>query len=140
MDFVMSGDASVTDLTLHVFLQKTDPPAIPVTPAEAATDESSFWDAWSTTVDGQPLEDLATDALLEAKKAVDSNGLKLAGYEKIKSALKYLIEDTDLLEGEMLEDVNNTMPDSTIEGHWTHDGVWLELSGHWELEYCHYSG
>ena len=118
MDFVMSGDASVTGLTLHVFLQEN---------------ESSLWNEWTTTVDDQPLEDLATDALLEAKKAVDSNGLKLAGYEKIKSALKYLIEDTDLLEGEMLEDVN------TIEGHWTHDGVRLELSGHWELEYCHYS-
>jgi len=140
MDFVMSGDASVTGLTLHVFLQETDPPAIPVTPAEAATDESSFWDEWSTTVDDQPLEDLATDALLEARKAVDSNDLKLAGYEKIKSAIKYLIEDSDRLRDEMLEDVNNTLPDSTIEGHWDHDGVRLELSGHWELEYCHYSG
>lgn len=130
MDFVMSGDASVTGLTLQVIVTRT---------LKSSEEHDS---EWSVTVDDQPLEDLATGALLLAGEAVDDpeQDLNLASYEKIKSAIKYLIQDTDLLRGEMLEDVNNTMPDSTIEGHWTHDGVRLELSGHWELEYCHYSG
>ncbi len=130
MDFVMSGDANVTGLTLQVIVTRT---------LKSSEEHDS---EWSVTVDDQPLEDLATGALLLAGEAVDDpeQDLNLASYEKIKSAIKYLIQDTDLLRGEMLEDVNNTMPDSTIEGHWTHDGVRLELSGHWELEYCHYSG
>ena len=130
MDFVMSGDAIVTGLTLRVIVTRT---------LKSSEEHDS---EWSATVDDQPLEDLATDALLLAGQAVDDpeQDLNLASYEKIKSTIKYLIEDTDLLRGEMLEDVNNTMPDSTIEGHWTHDGVRLELTGHWELEYCHYSG
>ena len=129
MDFVMSGDASVTGLTLHVTVTRT---------LKSSEEHDS---EWSATVDDQPLDDLATDALLEAKKAVDDpeQDLNVDSYERIKSAIKYLIQDTDLLRGEMLEDVNNTLPNSTIEGHWTHDGVRLELSGHWELEYCHYS-
>jgi hypothetical protein len=130
MDFVMSGDASVTGLTLQVIVTRT---------LKSSEEHDS---EWSATVECESLQDLAKAVVLLAKQAVDDpeQDLNVDSYEKIKSTIKYLMQDTDLLRGEMLEDVNNTMPDSTIEGHWTRDGVRLELSGHWELEYCHYSG